>query len=101
MVGHAQCLSDQPPQVPMAQAVDHPTPFFATGHQTRQPQSGQVLADRGPRRTAGLGQRRHIGRTLAQAPQQRQTGAIGEQTQHLHGRRQPLAIIRLLRSVCS
>ena len=81
------------PELPLtavAQGVDHPAALLAGVHKTREPQPRQMLADRGPGRAAGLGERGDIGLAAGQGVQQGQPGAVAEQGEQLRREREVL-----------
>ncbi len=87
--------------MPVPQRVHDPAPFLAGAHQPREPQPGQVLADRGPGRVARLGEGGDVGLAGGQGVQQGQAGAVAEQGEEFGGQRELLlarcARVRIVR----
>jgi cation diffusion facilitator family transporter len=85
VVGGGQRLGHQPADVVTAGGVEHPAALSVFGHQTGQPQFGQVL---GYRRSGSIAQGGdqlgHAAFAVAEVPQQPQSGVVSHQAQHRH-----------------
>jgi hypothetical protein len=92
VIGIVEALADETSEVPVDDLI-HDPPAVAGGlDHSREAQFREVLTDRGARRPGGLRQRRHVGRTARQKPQQVKPRGIGQHSEDVTGRLQPGAI---------
>lgn len=90
VVGDVERLVHQAPQMSVAQRIDHPAALLARGHQPREAQPRQMLADRGPRRPAHFRERADVSLAAGQRVQQGQPGAVAEEGQEFRSERELL-----------